>query len=569
MKLLTAAALREKDVRKRLFAVAVTALLPGIGLLTYNELASREERRVEVHNQASQTARDAAAELDRVLEGAKSLLIAVSALPTVVDLDPVNCGTSLKRISSNLQMTGAILVIDAERKLVCDSQGNPAGVDFSERTYVNDGLTADADTLVVGNYTVSKLTGAAVLPVAVPLIRDEAIIGVVATAIRLDWLQERMAERDPTGRATVILADREGVILAHAPHSGGLVGTKLPEALSSKVQAAGFGTLETTGLDNNAQTIIAYRPATPVLPVFVSTGLSSAEAFSSINRTTWASLSMVLLSVVAAFLAATFVGDRFILRPIYRIVGVLESYKAGSLASRTHMESTGSELGLVGSTVDSLLDELEARRAASALSEERRSLLVGELRHRVKNTLAVVTAIARQTFPRDERLSSFSQRLSALGRAYDLIFAGQEGKSEAQIADIVRAALAPYEDDTEPPFQITGPALAVQPEGGLALSLIIHELATNATKYGALSEKGGRVLISWSSANGRVSFSWQELHGPPVAKPERVGFGSQLIGRAFPASYKPKLDLDFAPDGLKCTIEFEEEIVLGMPPHSS
>ncbi|MGE8106440.1 sensor histidine kinase [Allorhizobium sp. NPDC080224] len=551
-------------MRKRLFAVAVTALLPGIGLLTYNELSNRQERRVEVHNQVSQTARDAAAELDRVLEGAKSLLIAVSTLPTVVDLDPLNCGTSLRRIASNLEMTGAILVIDAQRKLVCDSQGNPAGVDFSERPYVNEGLAADADTLVVGNYTVSKLTGAAVLPVAVPLLRNGAVIGVVATAIRLDWLQERMAERDLTGRGTVILADRQGVILSQAPSSGGLIGQNLPDILSSKLQATDPGTLDAVGMDGRDQTIIAYRPATLGMPIFVSAGLSSAEAFHSINRTTWASLSMVLLSVLTAFLAATVVADRLIIRPIYRIVGVLEAYKAGRLSSRTRMESTDSELGLVGSTVDSLLDELEARRLAADLSEERRALLVGELRHRVKNTLAVVTAIARQTFPRDERLTSFSQRLSALGRAYDLLFTGQEGTPDTQIAEVVRAALAPYENNTDTPFQIAGPPLPIQPEGGLALSLIIHELATNATKYGALSDKNGRVMISWSSANGRVSFCWQERHGPPVSKPERAGFGSQLIGRAFPATYKSELDLDFSADGLKCTITFEE-VVPGKP----
>lgn len=547
-------------MRKRLFAVAATALLPGIGLITYNELSSRQERRVEVHGQAAEAARDAAAELDRVLEGAKSLLIAVSALPTVIDLDPASCATSLSRISRNLQMTGAILVVDAERKLVCDSQGNPAGIDFSERPYVNDGLSADADTLVVGKYTISKLTGAAVLPVAVPLIRDGAVIGVVATAIRLDWLQERMSERNLSGGGTVTLADREGVILAHAPDPGALVGTTMPDTLLSKVRSAEPGTLEGTGIGSGDRTIIAYRPATVEMPVFVSAGLSSSQAFHIINRTTWASLSMVLFSVIAAFIAATIVGDRFILRPVYRIVGVLESYKAGNLASRTNMEGHGSELGLVGDTLDSLLDELEARRAAAAVSEDRRSLLVGELRHRVKNTLAVVTAIARQTFPRDERLHSFSQRLSALGRAYDLLFAGQEGHPKALITDVVKAALAPYEQGAETPFEIAGPPLTVQAEGGLALSLVIHELATNATKYGALSDCNGRVLISWASTNGRVTFTWHEQDGPPVSKPERVGFGSQLIGRAFPAGYRPEVKLDFSPDGLKCMIEFEADL---------
>jgi two-component sensor histidine kinase len=174
----------------------------------------------------------------------------------------------------------------------------------------------------------------------------------------------------------------------------------------------------------------------------------------------------------------------------------------------------------------------------------------------VKNTLAVVTAIARQTFPRDERLESYSQRLTALGRAYDLIFAGQEGRPDATILVIVNSALAPYERNGHSPFKVAGPPVSVHSEAGLALSLVCHELATNATKYGALSVEAGQVRISWDCAAGRVSFCWQEEGGPPVSKPERSGFGSQLIRRAFSASYQPELTLDFLPEGVRCFIEF-------------
>ncbi len=547
----------ELDVRTRLFAVAITALLPGIGLLTYNELSSRHARSAEVHLEAAHATQNAAAEMDRVLEGAKSLLIAVSALPTVVDLEPASCSASLRRIADSLEMTGAILVINAQQKLVCDSQGNPSGVDFSERTYVNDGLRASDDTLVVGTYTVSKLTGAAVLPVAVPLKRDGATIGVVATAIKLDWLQARMAERNLAGGGKVTMADRDGVVLAQAPSAATLAGTKLVAPLLAKVQASGPGILDLIGPDGS-EDIVAYQPASLNMPVFVSTGISSSAAFQSINRTTWASVSMLILSIVAAFIAATYVGNRFILRPIHRIVDVLEAYKSGDTATRTQMRGTAAELGLVGDTVDSLLDELETRRDTAALAEQRRALLVGELRHRVKNTLAVVTAIARQTFPRDDRLESFSQRLSALGRAYDLIFAGEEGSPDALIADVVKTALAPYDESSGAPFIVAGNPLTIEPEAGLALSLVIHELATNAAKYGALSNDGGRIYIAWESTNGRLTFSWHEQNGPTVSKPDRAGFGSQLIRRAFPAVYDPELIIDYAPDGVKCTLAFNQ-----------
>jgi two-component sensor histidine kinase len=546
-------------VRKRLFAVAIAALLPGIGLLSYNELSSRQERNAEVHLQAAQAARTAAAELDRILEGAKSLLVAVSALPTVVDLDPGSCSQSLNRISASLQMTGAILVIDNDRKLVCDSHGNPSGIDFSERPYVNDALGASNDSLVVGNFTISKLTGAAVLPVAISLKRNGSTIGVVATAIKLDWLQARMAEKSLFAKGSVTFADRDGVILAHSPTSDALLGKKLHQPLSSYVSAKVPGTLDGAG-STDIPEIIAYRPPTASLPLFVSVGISRQEAFHSINRTTWASVSMLALSIMAAFLAASYVGDRFIVQPIYHIIDVLEEYKAGNVARRTRMKGQAGELGLVGDTVDSLLDELEARRTAAAHAEERRALLVGELRHRVKNTLAVVTAIARQTFLRDDRLETYSQRLSALGRAYDLIFAGQEGYPSALIADVTKAALAPYECGDKTLFDMTGPPTAVPSDAGLALSLVIHELATNATKYGALSNEHGRVHISWDCSNGRIAFSWQERGGPPVVKPERAGFGTQLIRRAFPASYTPELALNFAPDGFCCVITFDEKI---------
>ncbi len=156
-------------MRKRLFAVAATALLPGIGLLAYNELASRQQRAAEIHSQAAQAARLAASEVDRILEGARSLLVAASAIPAIVDLDTVECTRTLRRVAENLTTTGAILVIGADGKLVCDSQGTEPGVDFSDRPYVMNGLAAS--DMIVGDYTVSKITGVAVLPVSFPLRR--------------------------------------------------------------------------------------------------------------------------------------------------------------------------------------------------------------------------------------------------------------------------------------------------------------------------------------------------------------------------------------------------------------
>jgi two-component sensor histidine kinase len=539
-------------MRRRLLAVAATALLPALALLSYNEIANRQHRLAEVYSQAAQTARLVSSETDRILEGVRSLLVAVSALPAVADLDAAGCTAVLKRLTSNLTMTGAILVIDANGKLVCDSDGNVPGIDFSDRPYVNEGLAAK--DMVVGEYTVSKLTQNPVLPLSLPLVRGGRTVGVVATGIRLDWLQARIAEHGVVKGGAVTIADRNGTILARQPLPERFVGTRIPDQFLYLLTQPMPGALAVVSQDGTER-IMGYQPVTPESPLYVSAGFSKAEAFSAVNRTTWTGLLMLFLSAVLAFAAASFVGKRFILQPIDQITTVLDEWKRGNTASRTHMTGDSNELGLVGSSVDTLLDELEKRRLAAEIAEERRNLLSRELSHRVKNTLSIVSAIARQTFKGpDPRIASFTDRLTALGRAYDLLLAGDS--QGTNIGDIVRNTLASYDVGNAERFRIDGPLHAVDPEVGLALSLIVHELATNATKYGALGHDHGYVEVKWHVADGRLGLTWSEHDGPPVVIPDKEGFGSKLIRRAFPSKYQPEVSISYEPDGLRFGLSF-------------
>lgn len=534
-------------MRRRLLAVAATALLPALALLGYNEIANRQHRRGEVYSQAAQTARLVSSETVRILEGARSLLVAVSALPAVAELDAANCTAVLKRLATSLTMTGAILVIDVNGKLVCDSDANAAGIDFSDRAYVNEGLAAK--DMVVGEYTISKLTQNPVLPVSLPLVRDGRTVGVVATGIRLDWLQARITEHGLAKGGAVTIADRSGIILARQPFPERFVGTRIPDQYLYLLTAPKPGALALLSQDGTER-IMGYQPIAPDSPLYVSAGFSKAEAFAAVNRTTWTGLLMLLLSAVLAFAAASFVGKRFILQPIDRITTVLDEWKRGATSSRTHMTEDSNEISMVGSSLDRLLDELETRRLAAEIAEERRNLLSRELSHRVKNTLSIVSALARQTFKGpDPRVSSFTARLTALGRAYDLLLAGDS--QGANIRDIVRNTLASYDVEDAQRFRIEGPLHPVDPEVGLALSLIFHELATNATKYGALGNDHGYVEVHWSVADGRIELTWNEHDGPPVVIPDKEGFGSKLIRRAFPSKYQPQVSISYAPDGLR------------------
>ncbi|MGV1754987.1 sensor histidine kinase [Agrobacterium sp. CG674] len=544
-------------MRRRLLAVAATALLPALVLLAYNEIVNRQQRSAEVHSQVSQMARLISSETQRILEGARSLLVAVSALPAVADLDPENCRATLKRLTGSLTMTGSILVVDVNGKLVCDSDGNAAGIDFSDRGYFKEGLAAK--DMVVGEYTISKLTQRPVLPVSIPLVRDGRTIGVVATGIRLDWLQARVTDHGVAHGSAVTIADRKGTILARQPFSERFVGTPIPDQFRYLLTSPRPGALVVHSQDGTER-VMGYQPITPDTPLYVSAGYSKTEAFAAVNRTTLTGLATLVFSTVLAFAASSYVGRRFVLRPIDRITTVLDEWKRGNTASRTHMTEDSNDLSRVGSSLDKLLDELDRRRLAVEIAEERRNLLSRELTHRVKNTLSIVSALARQTFKGpDPRVASFTARLTALGRAYDLLLA--EDSQGANIGDIIRNTLASHDVDNARRFRIEGPFHAVDPELGLGLSLVIHELGTNATKYGALSNECGYISINWRLHEGRLELSWEEYDGPPVNAPDKEGFGSKLIRRAFPAKYQPQVSILYPPDGLRFCLSFTRSAI--------
>jgi len=193
------------------------------------------------------------------------------------------------------------------------------------------------------------------------------------------------------------------------------------------------------------------------------------------------------------------------------------------------------------------------------LADEHRQTLVGELNHRVKNTLAVVQSIASQTLgsaaSMEEARAAFSSRLMNLAKAHDVLT--RESWAGANLAEIVADTVEPHAGG-QTRFRIEGPRLQLTPSAALAMSMALHELSTNAAKYGALSADTGQVEIFWRvEGDGevrRLALRWRESGGPPVIKPTRKGFGSRLIGRALAAELGGKVRVDYKPSGVVCTI---------------
>jgi two-component sensor histidine kinase len=193
-------------------------------------------------------------------------------------------------------------------------------------------------------------------------------------------------------------------------------------------------------------------------------------------------------------------------------------------------------------------------------TEEHQRLLINELNHRVKNTLAIVQSIAAQTLKGDEvgpeTRRALESRLAALAAAHDLLTT--ENWETASLSQVIaKAGLGCGASDER--FAIGGPDLRLEPQTAVSVAMAIHELCTNAVKYGALSSDSGTISITWDIKQERdgkrLHLVWRESGGPPVSAPSRRGFGTRLIERGLAADLGGTARIEFLADGVVCTVE--------------
>lgn len=203
-------------------------------------------------------------------------------------------------------------------------------------------------------------------------------------------------------------------------------------------------------------------------------------------------------------------------------------------------------------------EDIHERKAA----EDRQRLLINELNHRVKNTLATVQAIAFQTLKGDiplaEARGRFEARLQALSRAHNLLT--EQSWGGARLDNVVSDATESFAGNRSR-IAAEGEPIWLGPRAALALALALHELGTNAVKYGALANETGCVSVRWTTTGDRLTLIWKERGGPPVAVPETRGFGSRLIERGLAADLGGTARISFDPEGISCRIEAALEAV--------
>lgn len=548
------------SLTKRIVGLVALALMPALAIQGYNEYALRAARSEAVRAEAMRTARSVAADLGQFGRGVRQSLGILAEVPEIRGKDPEVCTPYLRTLLDKVPGAFFFAVVDADGSVVCNTLGSARGAySLGNRRYFQDAMRTGG--FVVGDHVRGRVTDKPTIQLAQALAGpDGRPDGVVLASIDLDYLAGQQARAGLPQDATLTVADKAGAILIRLPNHAEWVGKPLPPAFWSALSANRGQVVDMPGLRGRMR-ITGVAGATPddLDGLTVAVGLSPSVAFADIDAATWRGLVLIGLGAALALAAALLAGRAFIRRPVRRLLRAASSWRTGDLGARTGI-SGPTEFGQLGEAFDAMAaslqkheGELRSELTRSHLLQERQTLMLHELNHRVRNTLTTVQSLARQS-QRDDRLEG---RILSLSKTHDLLSRDEWGG--ASLRTVLENELAPFRDEQTHRFSLEGPDLDLPPRYVLALGMTVHELTTNAAKYGALSTENGRVDVTWRVVVGesgarRLALEWRESGGPPVQEPGRRGFGTRLITGGVSRELGGLVRLEFAAGGLRCTL---------------
>jgi PAS domain S-box-containing protein len=668
---------------RRLLLLALISVLPAIVIWTYTEVSLRRAREAEVNDLAIRQAQLVGAELERIFDGVQGLLLAIDETQSIRNFDTAVCSPYLKAIQEKVPYILSFVAMDISGHIRCRPTGT---IDtqhyFADRHYFHNALGQKG--FVVGEYTrVFEEGGLAphpVLPLALPIWNNRGdVIGVLAAALDLKWLSEKLRERTVPENGSLTVADRNGIVLVQEPHPERFIGRLLPREFLVQAREKEVKTVQST-LPDGVRRVLAHVPLQqiPSRDIYVNVGLSTKAAFASINQAARRGFMLIAAALILALSLSALLSRVFITKPFEIITSGIQAWRRGDYQARIGLPRKSGEFTILSKAFNDLMDDVAERQQALQVSEERARLaleaghmgtwwfdpdkrvggwssqaaaMVGmsegattmdpkewqailhpedvervvekwrdavrnrgdyedeyrvrssdgsirwiysrgkvfldtqkrpiyfvgifhditerknaeeqqrffldELNHRVKNTLTTVQSIASQTLRTTESPAQFKEafegRLLALSKTHNLLT--RKSWREAELRDVAEQELAPYRKQGDERVVLTGPDVRLPARYAINLGLVLHELVTNAAKYGALSTNAGRLEVTWSVMEGadrpkQLRIHWTETGGPPVAPPKRQGFGSRLIRRSIEGELGGYMVLNFAESGV-------------------
>jgi two-component sensor histidine kinase len=394
---------------------------------------------------------------------------------------------------------GLVLVADREGRQVFSSlTTDTASLPLRNNRAIVEKVFA-TKTPQYSNLFVGAVTKKRIVTVEVPVLRDGEVIYDISFTPPIEVFQAILEKQRPSQDWTISMFDGEGINFARVPNPQETIGKRASPLMYAGMLRASEATLPTVSLE----------------------GVSLITTFTRSSLTGWT--------------VAAGISEKSLVGPLWRNLAIT-SLIGGALL---------------------LLGLAFAVRMATAIArgEMLHDLLIEELNHRVKNTLAILQAIAVQTFrsaSKSER-ETFEGRLGALAEAHNLL--SKEKWRGSDLQDVVDRVLQPYRLNNPERVRMSGPKVPLSPRLAVVLSMIVHEIATNAAKYGALSNDTGTVRLDWEIlADNTLRLVWAEAGGPHVVAPVQRGFGSRLIERSARDQLGGEATVDFLPRGVVYTV---------------
>ena len=510
--------------------------LPLVILLAILLYRSASAERDELERRLLQVASNLAELIDRDIDRSIALLQTLATSPAVTNEDWAKFYDQAK---AALRGRAYLVLVDATGRQIIN-------------TYVPHGeeptFTGDPETLkrilaskgpVVSDLFVSLVVKAPVYNISTPVLRDGAVRYVMSLGLLPGDLAQTLESLKLNQSWVTTIWDRDNVVLARSRDHDRFLGTKLPNTLRQH-QGMPQAVLKATNLDGEQVLLAVTTSKLSDWGISVSVPVAIAEA--QLRSTLWlwglASLTALAIALVLGLLIGRL------------LVSSLVNLAQTAQASRETIPP-----------VLSKVQEVNAVQHILRQTRERQNLLLREVSHRVKNMLSVVQALVTQSLGIDPGIAEprrlVIERLHALARAQDALVKGDW--SSVPLNDIVASEVAAFGERVT----ISGPPVPIKQDVVQSLTLVLHELLTNAVKYGSLSGPGGRVAVSWRAENTHEPsflFEWRECGGSTVGPPSRRGLGTRLLEQAVPGA---AAELLYEPTGFVYRLRLPQVVVAG------
>ena len=533
-----------------LLGLVAAAVIPVLAFATFLLTRYAVTERARFESDAVQIARQVALVVDGELSELVALLTGLATSSALAANDLAQFHVEANRLVNGrdeivlLRDLGSVQLLNTRRAFGAPL---PPAVPLS----LVDQAAFGAGRPVLSEVYVSPLAGEFRIAVAIPIAKDGVPIYVLAITVPTSRIRDALIPAVPAGWI-VGVGDRNGTYVTRSARHDDITGKPgLPEYVAKAVGRS--GTFISSNYDGVALLAGYYRSDFSGWLFGANIPQETAEA--PLRH----SLTVLAMLGAAALTLSTLLAYLFGKGLTAATTGLAQRAAAlGEGRPVPPMPSRVTEFALVGDALASAAAAVEERGRERQRTSEQLRVLINELNHRVKNMLATVQSIALHTLrgagSMEEARKALTDRLIALAKVHDVLT--RESWEGAELHDLIAGVTSPHAGGSR--FVINGPPVWLTPALSLSIALALHELVTNAVKYGALSAECGSVTISWEVTDPhggpRLKLRWVERGGPPVRTPTRLGFGSRLIERSLSAE-SGTATIDYAGEGLVCLMQ--------------